>query len=290
VLHPPTGFTDGDLVEALARHWHVTASSVEYQAVGFGSHNWKVEPGWFAKVDEDRDFERLAAAFRSAADVPFAIAPMPTREGEPLVRVGRFGVALYPYVEGESFTFGDYRDPAHRRAALDMVVEVHQSPARHAFTDDFTVPEATITGDEGPYARPAAQLLARHAPDLDRLRTRYETLVARVDPTRMVLTHGEPHPGNTMLTAEGWRLIDWDTALIAPPERDLWHLATPDTLAAYEEATGVCPDPEMLELYRIQWDLTDLVEVTRVFSRLHTASPNEAQSWEILQHIVTSSR
>ena len=32
---------------------------------------------------------------------------------------------------------------------------------------------------------------------------------------RMVLTHGEPHPGNTMRTVDGWRLIDWDTALVA---------------------------------------------------------------------------
>ena len=102
----------------------------------------------------------------------------------------------------------------------------------------------------------------------------------------MVLTHGEPHPGNTMLTAEGWRLIDWDTALIAPPERDLWHLATPETLAAYEATTGVQPDPEMLELYRIQWDLTDLVEVTRVFSHPHTGTANDDQSWEILRGIV----
>lgn len=286
MLHPPDGFTDDDLIEALAQHWKVTASSVAYQAVGFGSHNWRVEPGWFAKVDEDRDFERLAAAFRSAADIPFAIAPVATRAGEPLARVGRFGVTLYPFVEGESFNFGDYRDPAHRQIALDMVVEVHQSPSRHAFTDDFAVPEATITGDEGPYSRPAAQLLAQHAPDLDRLRTRYENLIARVDPARMVLTHGEPHPGNTMLTAEGWRLIDWDTALVAPPERDLWHLATPETLAAYEEATGVPPDPEMLELYRIQWDLTDLVEVARVFSRPHTGSANDDQSWEILRRIL----
>ena len=38
----------------------------------------------------------------------------------------------------------------------------------------------------------------------------------------MLLTHGEPHPGNAMLAADGWRLVDWDTALVAPLERDLW--------------------------------------------------------------------
>jgi len=59
-----------------------------------------------------------------------------------------------------------------------------------------------------------------------RLLDRYDVLAnaARRRPERAVLTHGEPHPGNTMLTAGGWRLIDWDTVLIAPPERDLWDL------------------------------------------------------------------
>ncbi|WP_432843998.1 phosphotransferase family protein [Dactylosporangium sp. CA-092794] len=41
------------------------------------------------------------------------------------------------------------------------------------------------------------------------------------DPPGLVLTHGEPHPGNTMRTGGGWLLIDWDTALLAAPERDL---------------------------------------------------------------------
>ncbi len=35
----------------------------------------------------------------------------------------------------------------------------------------------------------------------------------------MVLTHGEPHPGNTLMTNGGWVVVDWDTTLIA--ERDL---------------------------------------------------------------------
>jgi spectinomycin phosphotransferase len=43
VLSPPTDFTDEDLAKALAEHWHVTASSVTYRSVGFGSHHWSVD-------------------------------------------------------------------------------------------------------------------------------------------------------------------------------------------------------------------------------------------------------
>jgi len=287
VLSPPYDFTDEDLLKALAEHWHVTASSVVYRAVGFGSHHWQVDAEWFATVDESPDFARLTAALRCAAEVPIAIAPVPTHLGEPLARVGRFAVALYPFVEGESFGFGDFRDADHRQATLNMVVAVHRTPPNHAFTEDFATPELTPLGDAGPYSRPAAELLARHAPALARLRTRYESLVAKADRARLVLTHGEPHAGNTMLTPDGWRLIDWDTALVAPPERDLWHLGTPETLTAYEEATGVRPIPDTLELYRLRWDLTDLAEVTRDFSRPHTGTPNDDENWAILQDILT---
>jgi aminoglycoside phosphotransferase (APT) family kinase protein len=39
-----------------------------------------------------------------------------------------------------------------------------------------------------------------------------------------VLTHGEPHPGNLIQVGSRWMLVDWDTTLVAPPERDLWLL------------------------------------------------------------------
>ena len=72
----------------------------------------------------------------------------------------------------------------------------------------------------GPYARPLARLFREHATGIRGLLGRYDELVAaaRAQPGRAVLTHGETHPGNTMPTADGgWLLIDWDTALVAPP-------------------------------------------------------------------------
>ncbi len=126
---------------------------------------------------------------------------------------------------------------------------------------------------------PIQRLLARN----DRLVTR-----ARTQPSRTVLTHGEPHPGNTMLTDEGWVLIDWDTALAAPPERDLWSLDPGDgsILDAYAGLTGVIPQPTMLDLYRLRWDITDIaIDVSR-FRRAHTGNAEDDKSFELLTSLV----
>ena len=283
MLSPPSGLSDDDLVAALAS-WGVEGP-VQYQPVGFGSHHWTAG-AHFVTVDEDPDFRQLEASLRSAADVPVAVAPLFTLSGEPLVRMGRFAVTVYPFVAGESFEWGSWRDDSHRRAALDLVLAVHRTRPRYALADDFAVRLPPIPMDEGPYSERAAALLTAHAAAIAQGHVRYSELAARVDQNRMVLTHGEPHPGNTMLTPDGWRLIDWDTALVAPPERDLWHLATPETLAAYEEAMGIRPDEDMLDLYRLRWDLTDLAEFASVFARPHDGSADDVESWRLLQRLL----
>jgi Phosphotransferase enzyme family len=325
MLTSPDGLPEATLVSALGRSWGMAVASMQYRAVGWGSHHWEVAdaagPRWFVTVDELENkrlsaseplaagFTRLRAALAAAMDLracgrTFVVAPVPTRGGEPLTRVdGRFGVAVYPFVAGQSFDWGEFSSPAHRLSVLGLLVEVHTAPAaasRRALADDFAVPfrdelEAAcapdgIVADCGPYARPMSLLARQHAAPLQRLLARYDALVleARAQGARTVLTHGEPHPGNTMLTADGWMLIDWDTALIAPPERDLWDLDPGDgsILDAYASATGTSPQPFLLDLYRLRWDLADIaVDVSR-FRRPHAGNIDDDKSWELLSSLV----
>jgi spectinomycin phosphotransferase/16S rRNA (guanine(1405)-N(7))-methyltransferase len=325
VLTPPHDLSTDVLVSALARRWEVAAASMAYRAVGFGSHHWEVIDAagtrWFATVDElenkqhslgeplNAAFGRLRASLAAARDVrdcgrTFVVAPVPTLDGEPLARLNdRFGLAVYPFVDGQTFEWGAFSTPAHRHGVLGLIIALHTAPraaSRHAVADDFTVPHrdeleaafysAADVADRGPYARRAALLLAENAAPIRRLLARYDELVgqSRSRPSGTVLTHGEPHPGNTMLTADGWLLIDWDTALVAPPERDLWSLDPGDgsVLGAYADATGVTPLPAMLELYRIRWDLADIaIDVSR-FRRDHSGSLDDDKSWEGLHSLI----
>ena len=324
---PPDALSGDALVSALARGWQVTVASMVYRPVGFGSHHWEIIDAegtrWFVTADElqtkrhslreplNAAFDRLRAPLAAARNLrdyghTFVVAPVPTLDGEPLARANdRFAVALYPFVAGESFPWGEFSAPGHRRAVLDLIIAVHTAPStarRHAMTDDFMVPHrdeleaaldpAADIGDCGPYARATSALLAENAAPIRRQLARYDKIVmaSRAQPSRTVLTHGEPHPGNTMLTSEGWRLIDWDTALLAPPERDLWiPLRDPgdgSILGAYAEATGVRPLPSMLELYRMRWNLADIaIDVSR-FRKHHVGSLDDDKSWDVLRSLI----
>jgi len=326
MLTPPDGLSEESLVSVLARHWRLSAASVSYRAVGWGSHHWEVTDSagerWFVTADELHNkrvrlaeslevaFERLRRALTAAAELrnhgcQFVIAPVPAERGDVLVRAGdKFGVAIYPFVEGVSFQWGEF-SAENRRAMLDMVIAVHTTPGAAtvgAMTDDFAIPhwdeletllDPVALGDvpeRGPFTRPVSHLVAANSRAIESLLDRYDELAgqARRHPSRMVLTHGEPHPGNMMLTPDGWRLIDWDTALFAPPERDLWSLDLGDgsLLHEYAAATGVRPAPHLLELYRIRWDLADMaIDVSR-FTRPHRGTAEDDKAWQVLSSLV----
>jgi hypothetical protein len=321
VLTPPDDLPEAALAPMLERWWGIAAASVTYQAIGWGSHHWAVTDTagrrWFVTLDElahkrlsaqeplTAGFERLRAALAAATDLrasgaTFVVAPVPAVDGEPLARVSDgFGAAVYPFIDGQRFEWGEFSSPAHRLGVLGLLAAVHTAPAaasRHALGDDYAVPHrddleaAGEAADCGPYARPAALLMQQHAAPVRRLLARYDGLVrqARSRGARMVLTHGEPHPGNTMLAADGWLLIDWDTVLVAPPERDLWSLDPGDgtILDAYATATGASPQPYLMDLYRLRWDIADLaMEVSR-FRRPHAGSSDDDEGWELLSSLI----
>ena len=189
---------------------------------------------------------RLRAALTTAAalrehGLDWVVAPRRTGAGEVVVALGEaYALAVYPAVEGSSFGWGPFEDAAHRAAVLDRLVALHDVDGCRdaAGTDDLGA--ALVAGlralladpgdrwDTGPFGPDAWRLVVERGDVLADLVDRYRDLVADVDPAGWVLTHGEPHRANTVLTATGVVLVDWDTCLLAPRERDLWMLVGED--------------------------------------------------------------
>jgi aminoglycoside phosphotransferase (APT) family kinase protein len=183
---------------------------------------------------------------------------------------------------------------------LDLLIALHAAHAEPPRADDFTVPrvaelmaamEQTATPWRvGPYGTRARDLLATHAAGLTALLAAYADLAARVSarPDRMVITHGEPHSGNVLRTPCGLALVDWDTVLLAPPERDLWGLAEADAAipSVYAAATGVPIDDDALTLYRLWYDLAEIAEYISLFRSSHGDTADTAEAWRNLRHFL----
>jgi spectinomycin phosphotransferase len=314
----PVGLDDNELPGELSEGWGVEARAVDYVAAGFGSYHWiatdEHHQRFFVTVDDlehkawlgdtcDSAFAGLRTAFdtalalRSRGGLAFVVAPLPTLGGETVRRVGpRHSIALFPYLEGAAGEFSDDISAAHRGDVVRLLAELHQSPpasspwtrrvdldfvGRSGLEAAMTDLDSTWRG--GPFAEPARAWLASRAGDLGRLMTDFDQLMGAVAASDIarVITHGEPHPGNLLRSHGSVVLIDWDTVALAPPERDLWLVATAsgDEVALYAELTGHQVTQVAMSLYRLAWELTDVAAYIEAFRSLHQHSEDAEDAW-----------
>jgi spectinomycin phosphotransferase len=316
----PEGITERDVARALADGWDLAAWTLEYVPVGGGSYHWVAAGGAlgerrFVTVDDLDDKGWLgptrpvvlaglraamdaAVTLRRQAGLGFVVDPIPAATGETVLPVGdRHAVAVFPFLTGKP---GDWAEPlpAPERAELiTMLAALHGADPGSVRLPRF---EAGISwrGDletalgelgqpwaGGPYAEPARELLAGAARTVRRQLDALDRWAARLASAEVVITHGEPHPGNVVHSAAGLLLIDWDTVALAPPERDLWSVATGsgEEVRRYTELTGRRVDPAMLEFYRLRWALDDLSCFLRDLRAPHHRTPGTEHAWEALE-------
>jgi spectinomycin phosphotransferase len=293
------------VVEALRHAWGFHAVTADYAAVGAGSYHWNVRDDTgrrgFVTVDDlgqkawlgdtrDAAFDGLRSAFDTAlalreSGLEFVIAPIPTRNGESVHRLGpQYAIALFPFVEGVAGEFGVY-EAGDRKAILAMLAELHSSPVAAASglrTAGLTIPgrrhleAALLDLDEswtgGPLSERARDAVRDSASELTDLLSLADRLAAEAEERGVasVVTHGEPHAANVMRTSKGRVLVDWDTVALAPPERDLWMLVDDDQNDA------------ALDFFRLTWDLKDLAEYLNVLRSPHTENDDTVRQYQAL--------
>ena len=336
-------------MHALADGWGLSAETLRYAPVGGGSYHWVVTSGpgeqWFVTVDDLDDkgwlgrtrpavFAGLRAALdasvtlRREASLRFVAAPVPALDGQSLRPPGdAHTVAVFPFLHGSGgewdkpLTAPDLDELVAMLAALHRVdpaaVRLQRREVELSWPDDLELALAELgrpwTG--GPFAEPARELLAGAAGPVRRgLDALDRWARARFSAAGLVITHGEPHPGNiirlaaatdavagtatdavagTATDADGGAggadgagpasgaimLVDWDTVGLAPPERDLWMVATETgaELRRYTELTGRPVDMATIELYRLRWALDDLSCFVRDLRAPHRRTPRSEE-------------
>lgn len=280
----PDGLEDAAVRAAVRDHWAIDPGDVEYAAVGFGSQHWTAGD-YFVTVDAAADAAELAVALRTAsalradAGLEFVISPIPTPDGALLRPLGKdWVIHIYERLEVVDDTaHGPHHDPevvalVHRIHAATPAVAQHAARETFGFWDRDDLDEAMRELDEawetGPYGEPCRDALRANTACVTGALARFDSAAAKVDPDGWVVTHGEPHRGNIFRTTKGWAVVDWDTVLIAPPERDFWDLPN---------SGG---DPSLCDLYRLQWALMEVACYVSLFFDEHREDRNTRESWK----------
>jgi spectinomycin phosphotransferase len=311
---PPETLSDPDLLVALAAHWEVQADSVRYVPKGAGSYHWMAavggHPRYFVTADDldtkpwigdqrQLTFEGLRAAYQTAwalerhPGLSLVVGPVRASDGSVTVRLSdQYAVTVFPFVEGVAGHWGGQVSRSGRAELLRQLAGLHQVTGRLAIPvgrRPLDLPERpSLTAalhaldrpwQGGPLAERARNALADHAgavigwlAELDGLARSLQ----EAETERIVVTHGEPHPGNLIMTGQGLRLIDWDTVALALPERDLWMLddGSADALAPYVEVTGRTVNETAVSFFKLAWTLSDIASFADMFR-----SPHEQTGW-----------
>ena len=142
------------------------------------------------------------------------MAPLAAGDGRPAVRLGdRYAISVYPWLEGRSHPFGHQSDPTRRDRTLDMLIALHTvdppsgtphhiCPRVGARRDlEAFLHEPADPWNEGPCGEQARAVFVPH---VDQLMARLDCFdrAAQPAPTRVVVTHGEPHGGNLMTVGD----------------------------------------------------------------------------------------
>ncbi len=302
MLTEPADLDRSLLAAALADGWALVEPRLEYLPVGFGSHHWEARDGRgvrrFVTVDDleashragpdaDGSFAALEQAFSTAAGLrglDFVVAPVPALDGSILRRLSaRYALTVAPFIDGAHRDWGHWEEPEERRQVAALLHRLHAETSHVAAPrrDDLSVQARAGLEDavaaiarpwrSGPFAEPLRELVAPRVGELRSRLAAFDELAARVraDPAAWVVTHGEPHPGNTIRTPDGQLyLVDWDTTLLAPCERDLIWVTD--------------EDGDAFRLYREWWALSDIAVFVTELRRPHGQTEQSAANFRVV--------
>ncbi|MEV0793729.1 phosphotransferase [Kribbella sp. NPDC050459] len=236
----------------LERDYGLTVTELVPHAGGFATDGWVADRRWFVKAWKPGEpavgLERLEQL--RALGLP-VVEPLRTSQGELFAMSGDRAYAVFPYVEGRTADWGDWR------VAARALRQVHEAPAR------VTLPAADVTE---PHIRDLMGYLqhpwiADRADEVAAAIARLDDVRARLEPVRNVVCHTDFHGLNVLIDDQGEvaAILDWENAVIGPREYDVWVAADGDHLVEFLDEYGADDlDPDHLEFALLARGLRDL--------------------------------
>ena len=215
--------------------------------------------------------------------IPNILAPLRTLTNELSCSLVHYSVVLYPFIQGENAMHKRMTDQQWREFGTTLNA-IHSSGLRpeQLPVEDFSLASGKLvrtiqalvsnTHFESKAAQKCAYFWKDNAEKISRIVARAEELGKQLQtmPFEFVLCHSDIHAANIMITEEGHLfLVDWDSPLLAPRERDLLfivgsiiaHRVSPQEEEWFFEGYGTTEiNRTALAYYRYERAIEDLGE------------------------------
>jgi spectinomycin phosphotransferase len=298
-MHEPPDFVSAEAVlDAVQTGWAIDVDAIEYFPVGFGAHHWRVSyagvPRLFVtldSLDHRHSAESLEGAYTAAGELAaggleFVVASAPNRQGRCTAPLAGHRVSCVPWTDGKPVQSGRIQSDHLARQNAEALARLHATTPPASIPSwrpqvgedfgDFLAALLRSPWQTGPYGEHARNAVAQRIDAIRRWTDAYHQLARRAVEHPWVPTHGEPHTANQLVTDQGVVFVDWESLALAPRERDL------GTLVGSGYAALAAPNWAMIELFDLEWRLSELAQYAVWFTRPHTGTDSDRAAFDDL--------
>jgi spectinomycin phosphotransferase len=284
--------TETEVLAAVREHWSTEVDGVAHLPVGFGAHHWSAtvrgRPVYFLTLDalgQKHGAASLESAYAVASGLmfplDFVVAPVPSHGGTWTVPLADGAFSVTPWIVGEN--------PPHLDldVVADMLRRLHAVAPPPGLREWTTITPASLPfelaelvrtpWETGPYGERARSAVRGRLDAIEEWSATYHALADIARRRAWVITHGEPGEHNLMVTVGKTRLVDWETILLAPAERD-WRTLVERGLPADHL------DAAMLDLFDLEWRLDEISQYASWFSSPHSGTAGDKVAMGGLLH------
>lgn len=305
---------NAEIVTCLQSAYGLDVDKINFLPLGadFNTAVYRVNEAYFLKLRCSAFSEASVMVPKYLADLGFKqiIPPIATHTGRLWADLGLFKAILYPYVEGKNgmeaklsdqqwIEFGTTMKRLHR---TDFPKDITKGIERETFSSTWRAVVKTFLEKieveffKDHIAAQMALFLKSKSNEIHNIVDRAEVLASllKKQPLDYVLCHGDIHLWNVFVDQdEELYMVDWDTLIFAPKERDLMFIGAgigdsgrashEEEILFYQGYGQTEINYNALAYYRFERIIQDIGEYcTQIFLSDGTAE-NRQQSFEYLK-------
>lgn len=307
----PLEINQEELLHKLNSKYDIGATDIDFVPKGEASWVYIVRKHknnqWLLKVHKAKNLSstrfRILHDLYTKAGIENITHPIPNKENSLEFKLKGYPTALFNYIEGKTAIEQPLTEKHYEKLG-ELLGQIHRAKKviNYAVKEDFNVPKeeflsvidylensrtASTTQQEAiNLLKPIQSRLLRQLENLKKLEATLQN-----SPPDFVLCHGEPSPGNIMVTPNNKvYLIDWDEPIMAPKEKDLLFFdktLTPLLRGYAKYSNDRRINKTAVDFYKHAWNIAEIADWgNRLFLNPSTNNEETSHALSQLKHFL----